>query len=97
MMGIDTAESLPMHAGKEGKAPPTKQAEKESNPLLEGKLGSTAHAADYCSTTVRHLESLRIKGGGPRFVRLSGRCVRYAKNELDVWIAASLKSSTSQA
>lgn len=42
----------------------------------------------------RALAALRLRGGGPRFVRLSGRAVRYRRADLDAWINARIVSST---
>ena len=41
------------------------------------------------------LRNWRCQGRGPRFIRVSRRCVRYARDEVDAWIAARTVRSTS--
>ena len=43
----------------------------------------------------RTIERMRIAGTGPRFCRL-GHSVRYRQQDLEAWIAARLRSSTSE-
>ena len=38
-------------------------------------------AARFLKLTTRYLQAKRSKGGGPRFIRLSVRCVRYRRIE----------------
>jgi predicted DNA-binding transcriptional regulator AlpA len=59
------------------------------------KLLRTREAAELLSLSARHLEDLRLKGGGPRFVRLGARAVRYAPADLASWCRARLATSTS--
>lgn len=42
----------------------------------------------------RALEAWRHRGGGPRFIRISRRCVRYRLTDLNEWINERLVSST---
>ncbi|MCC6829153.1 MAG: hypothetical protein IT550_13095 [Novosphingobium sp.] len=42
------------------------------------------------------LHKLRLTGGGPVFVRLAGRAIRYRKADLDAWVQASVMASTAQ-
>jgi hypothetical protein len=42
------------------------------------------------------LNKLRLTGGGPQFVKL-GVSVRYRLDDLDTWVAAQLRRSTSDA
>ncbi len=43
-------------------------------------------AADYVRLTPRALQNYRYKGGGPAFIRISKRCIRYRKSDLDAWL-----------
>ena len=54
-------------------------------------------AAGLLGVTVRTLQKWRVRGGGPRFVRVSSRCIRYRRRELNHWAAERLKHSTSEA
>lgn len=51
--------------------------------------------ADYLKTTPRKLKELRLRGGGPRFVRLGQSC-RYRRDWCDQWAEQNAVSSTSE-
>jgi predicted DNA-binding transcriptional regulator AlpA len=57
-------------------------------------LLNTHQAAERCSLSPRTLEKHRVAGGGPHFIRL-GSAVRYRLEDLDAWIAANRRRSTS--
>jgi excisionase family DNA binding protein len=59
-------------------------------------LLKTEDAASYLGVSPSLLNKLRLTGGGPQFVRLAGRAIRYRRADLDAWIEASLAKSTSQ-
>lgn len=42
-------------------------------------------AADFLGYSVRALQNWRVRGGGPKFVRVSGRSIRYRLRELNDW------------
>jgi predicted DNA-binding transcriptional regulator AlpA len=50
-------------------------------------------AADRVGLSVKTLEALRHRGGGPRFAKLSSRII-YRVSDLDEWVAARLRSNT---
>jgi hypothetical protein len=52
-------------------------------------------AADYLNSSTSTLAKRRLYGGGPRFTRI-GRAIRYAKRDLDAFMAANTVSSTSE-
>lgn len=56
----------------------------------------TQEAAEYCGSSVSTFEKLRLYGGGPRYVKL-GRRVVYDPADLDTWLAANRRTSTSDA
>jgi hypothetical protein len=58
-------------------------------------LLNTRQAAAHCNLSPRTLEKLRVKGGGPHFLRLGG-AVRYQLEDLDLWIASSRRRTTSE-
>jgi excisionase family DNA binding protein len=43
----------------------------------------------------RTLERLRVSGGGPRFLK-AGKVVRYREADLQAWIEARVRGSTSE-
>ena len=52
-------------------------------------------AASLLSLSVRTLERLRVSGGGPKFVK-AGKAVRYREPDLQAWIEARIRNSTSE-
>jgi excisionase family DNA binding protein len=52
-------------------------------------------AADYLRSSESTLAKKRLTGEGPPFVRI-GRAVRYRRSDLDAWMAASIRTSTSE-
>lgn len=54
----------------------------------------TAGAAAYTGLAESTLEKLRVHGGGPIYIRV-GRVVVYDPDDLDAWLAAHKRRSTS--
>ena len=54
-----------------------------------------AEAADFLGLSVRSMQGFRYHGGGPRFVRISSRCIRYRRADLRTWVEQRLCASTS--
>lgn len=52
-------------------------------------------AAAYTGFGEGYLNKLRCKGGGPVFIKKAG-VVRYDPNDLDAWLAALKRRSTSE-
>lgn len=59
------------------------------------RLLTSQEAADFLGLTTRFLEMRRFKGGGPPFIRVSGRCVRYLTSDLRAWVEGLRRTSTS--
>lgn len=53
-------------------------------------------AADFLGYTIRALQNWRVRGGGPKFVRVSGRSIRYRRRDLIEWAEGLLVASTSE-
>lgn len=53
-------------------------------------------AASILCYSVRALQNWRHRGGGPDFVKVSSRSVRYRRTDLEKWIAGRTVSNTSQ-
>ena len=64
--------------------------------MLEA-LFTTEQAAARLGTTKRTLEAWRYEGGGPVFVKLGGRLVRYRPCDLESFIAAGEQTNTAAA
>ena len=56
--------------------------------LTENEVAALLHV------TVKALQGWRYRGGGPRFVKV-GRCVRYRMEDLQCFVQAALRTSTS--
>ena len=56
-----------------------------------------AEAAEFCGLTIRTMQALRKRGGGPLFARLSARCLRYRRCDLKLWADQRLHASTAEA
>lgn len=53
-------------------------------------------AAEYLNFTQRALQNWRVRGGGPNFVKVSARAIRYRRCDLDQWMIERLRANTSQ-
>ncbi len=58
-------------------------------------LMTSEQAAKYLGFTDGWLAKLRMRGGGPKYIRLGRKC-RYAPADLDTWLAAHRVSNTSE-
>jgi predicted DNA-binding transcriptional regulator AlpA len=61
--------------------------------LAQRRMLRTTEAAEYCGSSASTLEKLRLFGGGPLYSKL-GRRVVYCIDDLDAWIAANKRRST---
>jgi hypothetical protein len=57
---------------------------------------NTPNAAQFLGVSPRCLEQYRIKGGGPQFVRISHRCIRYRMRDLLTYAQDRLRQNTAQ-
>lgn len=53
-------------------------------------------AASMVCYSVRALQNWRHRGGGPAFVKVSARSVRYRRRDILAWIEARTVANTSQ-
>ncbi len=51
-------------------------------------------AGDFIDQTPRTMQAKRQRGDGPRFVRLSSRCIKYRRIDLRKYVEERLRSST---
>lgn len=54
-------------------------------------------AAAFLGYTIRALQNWRLRGGGPKFVKVSKRSIRYRRRDLIEWSEERLRSNTSEA
>ncbi len=83
-----TRQTGPAETSKEADDPPEALADYWFN------LISEEVAASDLDLTVRTLQKWRQVGGGPKFVRLSSRCIRYRRIDLRAWAEERLRIST---
>jgi predicted DNA-binding transcriptional regulator AlpA len=62
---------------------------------VQRRVLRTPDAALYLALTASTLEKMRLTGAGPRFIRLGVRAVGYTIGDLDAFIDAGRRSSTS--
>jgi predicted DNA-binding transcriptional regulator AlpA len=60
------------------------------------RLIAERQAAEFLGYSVRALQNWRVRGGGPRFVKVSGRSVRYRRRDLIEWVERRLRWNTSE-
>lgn len=67
----------------------------ETDPDYWEGLINEGDAARFLGFSVRALQGWRYRGGGPSYIRVSGRGVRYRRRDLKEWAESLLRSSTS--
>lgn len=65
----------------------------EANP---DRLINEQEAALLLGYSVRALQNWRVRGGGPAFVKVSARSIRYRRRDLLNWIESKTVRNTSE-
>ncbi len=82
-----------------GPAPPPDSAPPPKEPISPeefwNSLINEKAAANYLDLTDRSMQAFRQRGGGPRYIMISSRCIRYRRVDLKPWADARMRSSTS--
>lgn len=60
------------------------------------QLLNEKQAASFLCYSQRALQNWRLRGGGPQYVKVSARSVRYRRRDLTEWIENRLRRHTSQ-
>ena len=63
---------------------------------MQARIVRTPDAARYVGLTPSTLEKMRLYVTGPPFIRLGPRAVGYSISDLDSWIEARRRHSTSE-
>ncbi len=58
--------------------------------ISRNQLINEHDAARYIAHSVKTLQSWRCKGIGPKFVRISGRSIRYRYSDLNEWVESKV-------
>ncbi len=61
------------------------------------RLIPETEAAEFLGYTVRALQNWRLRGGGPKFIKVSRRSIRYRRRDLIAWADDRICSNTSEA
>ncbi|QYI99719.1 helix-turn-helix domain-containing protein [Thalassovita mediterranea] len=64
-------------------------------PTDPNQLLGESQAANYLAVSPRTLRNWRTRGGGPKFVKVSARCIRYRLKDLVDWADKRTRRSTS--
>jgi len=67
-----------------------------NDPDYADRLINEQEAANFLGYSVRALQNWRLRGGGPEYVRVSRRSVRYRRRELIRWAEGKLEAHTSE-
>lgn len=67
----------------------------DGDPDYAERLINEQEAASFLGFSVRALQNWRLRGGGPEYVRVSRRSVRYRRRDLIGWADARLEAHTS--
>ena len=52
-------------------------------------------AGDFLGLTARSMQKMRQTGGGPGYIHISSRCLRYRRVDLRTWAESRIRTSTS--
>jgi hypothetical protein len=71
------------------------QEHASNDPDYADRLINEQEAANFLGYSVRALQNWRLRGGGPQYVRVSRRSVRYRRRDLIAFAEARLEAHTS--
>jgi len=60
------------------------------------QLLNEKQAASILCYSQRALQNWRVRGGGPRYVKVSARSIRYRRRDLTTWVEKRLRAHSSQ-
>jgi predicted DNA-binding transcriptional regulator AlpA len=60
------------------------------------RLTKEDEAATFIGYSTRALQNWRLRGNGPKFIKVSARSIRYRRQDLIAWAEGLLLSNTSQ-
>ncbi len=73
----------------------TSGADPPSDPDYWNALINEREAGDFLGLSDRAMQKSRQIGGGPKYVFISARCLRYRRIDLKAWADSRMRSSTS--
>ncbi len=60
-------------------------------------LLNESQTAQFLGLTIRCLQNWRSRGGGPPYIQISRRAIRYRRADLEAWIDARIVANTTDA
>lgn len=60
------------------------------------QLLNEKQAASFLCYSQRALQNWRLRGGGPQYVKVSARSIRYRRCDLTEWVEKRLRKNSSQ-
>ncbi len=70
------------------------ESQLERDPDYLDRLIDETAAAIFVGYSPRTLQNWRVRGGGPKFIRISSRSIRYRRRDLFEWADSRLRSNT---
>ena len=64
-------------------------------PPETAELLTQGQVACLVGVSEKAMEGWRYKGGGPPYIRISSRCIRYRRADLEAWLDSRTRISTS--
>jgi hypothetical protein len=87
-------------AGAPSTGPPPAIPTAKPDPMLDHafwfSLINEHEAGEFVGVGVRAMQAWRQRGGGPRFIHISARCIRYRRADLRDWADAKLRANTAE-
>jgi predicted DNA-binding transcriptional regulator AlpA len=75
----------------------TSKRQAPERPREQRRLLTTTDLAELLSTTPNAIYNMRHRGGGPRWIRIDKRSVRYRPEDVDAWLEECAAATASQA
>jgi predicted DNA-binding transcriptional regulator AlpA len=63
---------------------------------MQDALLTEKKAAPIIGVSVRALQKWRQNGHGPKYIKISNRCIRYDRADIDLWCARLKVNNTAQ-
>ena len=87
--------SLEPPAGRSQGGPESEEAESSALDYWHSLINEGI-AADFADLSKRTMQGFRQNGGGPKYIRISARCIRYTRAWLKDWADARSANSTAE-
>jgi excisionase family DNA binding protein len=75
----------------------TSNRQAAERPRGQRRLLTTADLAELLGMTRTAIYNMRHRGGGPRWIRIDKRSVRYRPEDVDAWLEERVAAAASQA